>query len=141
MTSLHPPSFQRNDFSTCINSDQHYSHWSRLIFYPEILQSPENQTVFLDQSAVFTCETDGGFSGWRINGTLLQTLPPEIERDIKVSVSTTAEGSRVETLTIPARAEFNGTKIQCLVLGFGGFAESENVTLRVQGTMYSNSEC
>ena len=82
---------------------------------------------------MFTCETDGGVSGWRINGTVRQTLPPEIERDIEVSVTTTTEGSTVERLTFPGRAEYNGTKIQCLVLGFGGSAESENVTLTVQG--------
>ena len=110
------------------------------VFYPEILRSPENQIVFLDQSAEFTYETDGGFSGWKINGTLLQDLPPEIRSDLDVSVSSTTEGSTVETLTIPARAEYNGTNIQCLVLGFGGSAESENVTLTVQG-IYSNSEC
>ena len=90
---------------------------------------------------MFTCETVGGFSGWRINGTVLQDLPPDIERDIEISESNTAEGSTVETLTIPARAEYNGTKVQCLVLRFGGgSAESENVTLTVQG-IYSSSEC
>ena len=100
----------------------------------EILQSPKDHTVFQEQVAGFTCETDGGLSGWRINGTVLQELPPEIHDDLDVSVSTTAEGSRVEILTIPARAEYNGTKIQCLVLKIGGHsAESENVTLTVQG--------
>ena len=104
-----------------------------------IIETPENQTAFLRQSAVFTCETDGGLSGWRVNETLLQDLPPEIHSDLDVSVSTTAEGSTVETLTIPARSEYNGTRVQCLVLGFGGSAESESVTLRVQGTV--TEEC
>ena len=111
------------------------------MFSPEVLQSPENQIVFLNQSAEFTCETDGGLSGWRINGTVLQELPPEIENDIEVSYSTTAEGSTVENLTIPARAEYNGTNIQCLVLKIGGHsAESENVTLTVQGMCSDTSE-
>ena len=103
------------------------------IFYPEILRSPENQTAFLDQSAEFTCETDGGLPGWRINGTVLQDLPPEIHNDLDVS-STTPEDTTVVVLTIPARAKYNGTKIQCFVLGFGGDSEeSENVKLEIQG--------
>ena len=47
----------------------------------------------------------------------------------------------MENLTIPARAEYNGTKLQCLVLKFGGgLAESENVTLTVQG-IYNSQLC
>ena len=103
--------------------------------FTEILQAPEDTTVFLDQSAEFTCETDGGISTWRINGTLLQDLPPEIHSDLDALVTNTAEGTRVERLTIPARAEYNGTRVQCLVLGFGGgSAASGNATLKVQGT-------
>ena len=101
-------------------------------FFPEILSAPNSTTVFLDQSAVFTCETDVGLPGWKINGTLLQRLPPEIERDI--SVTEIVNGSRVEVLTIPARAEYNETRVQCLVGIFGGSSdESENVTLKIQG--------
>ena len=107
---------------------------SYLIMFPEILCAPENTTVFLDQSAEFICETDGGLSGWRINRTLLQDLPPELRSDMCVSGTNTAEGSRVKVLTIPARAEYNGTRVQCLVVTFGGSSESENATLKIQGT-------
>ena len=83
---------------------------------------------------MFTCETDGGLSGWRINGTVLQNLPQEIHSDFMVSPTITPEGSTVEVLTIPARAEYNGTRVQCLVVIFGGSSEeSENVTLKIQG--------
>ena len=104
---------------------------------PEILQAPENinVTVFLGQSAVFTCETDGGLSGWRINGSLLHDLPSEILSDLDALVTSTAEGSTVESLTIPARAEYNETRVQCLVVTFGGgYSESDNATLKIQGT-------
>ena len=102
--------------------------------FPEILNASNSTTVFLDQSAVFTCETDDGFSGWRINGIRLQNLPPEIRNDVKISVINTPEGSTVETLTIPARAEYNGTTVQCLVVTVGGSSdESENATLKIQG--------
>ncbi|CAI8006821.1 hypothetical protein GBAR_LOCUS4919, partial [Geodia barretti] len=46
------------------------------------------------------------------------------------------EGTRLENLTIPARAKYNGTRVSCLVLILGGpFDESANVTLRIQGTL------
>ena len=71
---------------------------------------------------------------WRVNGTILQSLPPEIRNDVVVSPTNTPEGSVVEELTIPARAEYNGTRVQCVVLRFGGSSdESENATLRIQG--------
>ena len=85
---------------------------------------------------MFTCETVGGLTGWRVNGIILQSLPPEIRSDVVVSETNTPEGTRVEELTIPARAEYNGTRVQCLVLGFGGSSdESENATLRIQGNI------
>ena len=105
-----------------------------VILPPEILQAPESTVVFLNQSAVFTCETVGGLTIWRVNGISLRNLPPEIHNDLVVSPTNTDEGTRVEELTIPARAEYNGTRFQCLVLGFGGSSdESENATLMIQG--------
>ncbi len=84
-----------------------------------ILQSPENWTAFRDQSAEFTCETDGSTSGWNTNGSLWQTLPPDMEVDIKITRSTTFEDSSVETLTIPARAEYNQGLIEPLKVARG----------------------
>ena len=106
-------------------------------FLSEILQAPESTVVFLDQSAVFTCETVGGdVTTWRVNGILLESLPPEILSDVDVSQTSTPEGTVVEELTIPARAEYNGTRVQCLVGIFGGSTdESENATLRIQGNI------
>ena len=85
---------------------------------------------------MFTCETRGDISAWRLNGTTLQNLPSEIESKLMVSGTNTAN-SRVENLTIPARAEYNGTRVQCLVLNIDGFSkESDNVLLKIQGNMY-----
>ena len=104
-------------------------------FLPEVLHAPRNQTVFLNQLAVFTCETDGSISGWRVNGTILQALPPAIEMDLEIFGDNTAEGTRLETLTIPAKAEYNGTIVSCFAQELGGlFTESANVTLRFQGS-------
>ena len=82
---------------------------------------------------MFECETDNGFPGWKVNGTLLQDLSPEVRRDFVILETNTDIGSTVEQLMIPGRAEYNGTKIQCLSVGFGISAESEIVSLEIQG--------
>ena len=99
----------------------------------EILVAPESRVVFLDQSAVFTCETVGGILGWVVNGTLRDFHSEEICNDLIISEISTEGGSKLETLTIPARAEYNGTRVQCAVLTFGGSDQSENATLIIQG--------
>ena len=103
------------------------------MFVSEILGAPESRVVFLDQSAVFTCETVGGILAWIVNGTQRDVHPPEIRRDLVVSETITDDGTILETLTIPARAEYNGTRVQCAVFTFGGSDQSENATLRIQG--------
>jgi hypothetical protein len=101
-----------------------------------IIKAPNDTTVFLKQSAVFTCETDGGLSGWSLNGTILEDLSPEIHGDLKVSRLNTAQGSRVENLTIPARAEYNGTRFQCLVVALSHpTLHSESALLKIQGPL------
>ena len=97
---------------------------------PEILQAPGSIVVFLDQSAVFTCETVGGTPSWAVNGTQRELFDPEIRRDLMIS-ETIDDG--VETLTIPARAEYNGTRVQCLVFSLSGSDQSENATLIIKG--------
>ena len=104
-----------------------------LTFVSEILVAPESRVVFLNQSVVFTCETVGGTLSWVFNGTLRDVHSEEIYNDLIISEIPTEGGSKLETLTIPARAEYNGTRIMCAVFTFGGSAQSENVTLTIQG--------
>ena len=60
---------------------------------------------------MFTCETVGGTLAWIVNGTQREVHPPEIRRDLIVSETVTDGGTTQETLTIPARAEYNGTRV------------------------------
>ncbi|CAI8007712.1 hypothetical protein GBAR_LOCUS5345 [Geodia barretti] len=100
----------------------------------EISHSPESTTIFLNQSAVFTCMTRGGVTLWRVNGTQRELLLP-ILRDLVVS-ETTSEGVVMQTLTIPARAQYNGTRVQCVSAIVGvSLVESDNVTLTIQGQL------
>ena len=70
-----------------------------------------------------------------IDGVLLEELEqssPEILADILTGTNI-SEGMTVETLTILAKAQYNGTRVQCGVLTFGGSVQSENATLKIQG--------
>ena len=102
--------------------------------HAEILHAPESTVVFLDQSAVFTCETVGGILSWVVNGTQREVIAPEIRRDLLISESVNDGGRTEEELTIPARAKYNGTRGQCLVFPLSGSDQSENATLLIQGT-------
>ena len=82
---------------------------------------------------MFTCETRGAFSGFLVNGTEPDLIPPEIRRDLDISESLTAEATTVQTLTLQARSDYNGTVFQCVALTLSGSAGSENVTLHIQG--------
>ncbi|CAI8043109.1 hypothetical protein GBAR_LOCUS23920 [Geodia barretti] len=103
-------------------------------FAQEILHAPESTTVFLNKPAVFTCETGGGDTLWLVNGTQLGLLP-DIRSDLVLSEEiTTPEGSSVQNLTIPARPQYNGTRVQCASVIFRGpVVESDNATLTIQG--------
>ena len=59
----------------------------------EILQPPENNTLFLDQTAEFMCEIDSDTLVWKINGTERSNIPPEIRNDLVVRETITSEGS------------------------------------------------
>ena len=82
---------------------------------------------------MFTCETVGGTLAWIVNGTQQEVHPPEIRRDLIVSEIDIAGGITAGTLTIPARAKYNETRVQCAVFTFDGSAQSENATMNIQG--------
>ena len=103
--------------------------------YIEILEAPKNTTVFLNQTAVFRCEVTGGHVSWNVNGkpTTEQTSIPR--DDLKVHFDDSENGNPLVIMTITARAEYNGTTVQCVVNG--GFSDrSKNASLRIQGESY-----
>ena len=61
-------------------------------------------------------------------------LSPQLHRDIRISSE--IEGRNPQyTLTIKAKAEYNGTTVQCLING--GFSDqSDNVSLIIQGKKF-----
>ena len=83
---------------------------------------------------MFTCVSRGAdYTFWRVNGTAYNDHPPELRDDLDTDQETIG-GNEVYTLTIPGRAEYNGTEVQCVAGDVGGGSiESVNVTLKVQG--------
>ena len=91
--------------------------------------------MFTESVAEFICETRNAPSfGWRVNGTFLSQLDPSLRADLDTGQETVGDIEQY-TLTIIARAEYNGTVIQCVAAVPGGdFRESGNATLMIQGT-------
>ena len=137
ISSLFNPSLAQGiEIALCVNGVSIYA-LCNCTLDSEIVDNPDNNTAFLDQSAVFTCETDGGISTWRINRTLSGDLSPAVHNDLEFSYTNTVEGTTLLTLTIPARAEYNNTRVQCVTGTFGGpVVESETAILNVQGMTY-----
>ena len=102
---------------------------------PEILQPPRNITVFPDQIARFTCEVTGGHATWAVNGkSIFDIVPTPLYGDLDTSFTFSEDGNPLLILTITARAEYNGTTVQCWI--YGGFSgQSEIASLRVQGRL------
>ena len=78
----------------------------------EVVEPPSDTTVFLDHTAVFLCGTRGSVYGyWIVNGTAHNDLPLAIRDDLEEDQYQVGD-IEVYTLTIPGRAEYNGTVIQ-----------------------------
>ena len=96
---------------------------------------PESLVVFTESEAEFICRTRNAPSfGWRVNGAFLSQLDPSLRADLDTDQETIGDIDR-HTLTITARAEYNGTVVQGVASVPGGdFRESGNATLTIQGT-------
>ena len=100
------------------------------MFSVVILEHPSDKTVFLDDSAFFSCFTRGGSSTyWKLNGTDYDDLPSEIRDDLATSNGSTSLSDFID-LTIIARAEYNETRVQCVV---EDSIISDAATLYIQG--------
>ena len=98
-----------------------------------IVESPNNTTVILHDEAVFLCLTRGGTTHWRVNVT---DLPSELYPDL-VTSNTSLSGLDIFSLAIPGRAEYNGSRVQCVTEDESDSVESLIATLQIQGSKYS----
>ena len=83
---------------------------------------------------MFTCVTHGAptYVYWRVNGLSFLHLSSEIRNDIVLTETTVGENEQF-TLTILSRAEYNGTRFQCVAGDRGIEKESKNASLNIQG--------
>ena len=102
-----------------------------------IVNHPEDNTVFLDDDAGFSCLTDVDYTAhWRLNETEYDDLPSQLQHDLIISSESTADYG-VFSLSIVARAEYNGTRVQCVVESDDGHSVvSDNATLTIQGMSF-----
>ena len=109
---------------------------SCILYTPtEIIKHPQNRVVDLHKTATFTCETNGGdVTLWKVNGE--SVIPSEMVNDV-VSDRERVGDNIVLTLSITAKAKYNGTTIQCVTTDFGGHpVESEIVTLTIRDIIH-----
>ena len=68
------------------------------------------------ERAHFYCITNGNSIFWRVDGTNLDDLPSGTLKDEVVlgESNLNSEGDRLFTLSIPGRAIYNGTEVQCV---------------------------
>ena len=109
-------------------------------YSPEIVTSPESVVVFTDSAAEFMCGTrNAPFFTWRVNGTFFSQLDPSLRADLDTDQETVGD-NELYTLTIPARAEYNGTVVQGVASVPGGeFRKSRSATLTIQGISEANT--
>ena len=112
------------------------------VFSVVILEHPSDKTVFLNDSAFFSCFTRGGSSTyWKLNGTDYDDLPSEIRDDLAISMGSTLLSDFID-LTITARAKYNETRVQCGVENDdGGSVKVSNTgNVYIQGIYYVNTQ-
>ena len=101
-----------------------------------IQSPPDDRTVFLNEDAVFSCLTEvDSTAHWKLNETDYDDLPSQLQHDLVISSESAAQFG-VFSLTISARAEYNGTRVQCVAESDDGHSVvSDTATLTIQGML------
>ena len=104
---------------------------------------PTDRTVFLDdgKGAFFSCQMrDSSSFHWRLNGTDYNDLTSDVQDDLVIDSSSSAL-SETLNLLLPARTEYNETRVQCVAeSNDGDSVVSNNATLYIQGKLTLNTK-
>ena len=103
------------------------------------MNHPTDRTVFLDDDAFFSCVTrDSSSSYWRLNGIDYNDLSSDVQDDLVIDSSSSAL-SEILNLLLPAKTEYNETRVQCVAENNDGDSVvSNNATLYIQGILMLN---
>ena len=98
---------------------------------------PVSQEVPVGTEAVFRCQhSTAHYIGWRVNGSFVgRNSPP----DITPGTTRDEDGNLVDTLTIVARLEYNGTIVVCVAQFDDGTPDETSeppAILLIQGINY-----
>ena len=106
-----------------------------------IVTPPGDRTVFLNDDAVFSCLTDVDYTAhWRLNETDYDDLPSQLQHDLVIRSESISNIFGVYSITIRARAEYNGTRVQCVAESDDGHSVvSDTATITIQGINNRNT--
>ena len=102
---------------------------------------PTDRTVFLGDEAFFSCRMqDTSSSHWRLNGTDYNDLPSDVRDDVVTSSGSSGLAGTIDMI-ITARAEYNETRVQCVIEIDGDSVKVSNTgTLYIQGRLMLNTK-
>ena len=91
----------------------------------------------IGEEAVFRCQNIRAvFVFWKFNGSMVTQNPPP---DITPATTRDENNRLVNTLTIVARSEFNGTQVECgAILQNGSTILTPSVELLIAGSLANN---
>lgn len=100
------------------------------LLYVGFTEVPSSQVVYIGEEAVFRCRHPNAYVvGWNVNGSGIGQTP---SLDITPGTDRDDNGTLVNTLTIIARPQYNGTVVECVAIFIDGTSEelSQPVVLR-----------
>jgi hypothetical protein len=99
-------------------------------------KEPTTQEVIPGAEAVFRCQYPAASDiRWRVNGSLVGRSPPP---DITPGIIRDDNGNLVDTLTIAARPEYNGTEVVCVAKFIDGTQAMNSSMALLLGTKLMN---
>lgn len=79
-----------------------------------------SHVVFMNENSIsFTCEAnDFQYTPtWKLNGTLYSSLSSNLIDELSVNGMTVGSNTYRTILRIPAKLAYNGTEVQCYIIG------------------------
>ena len=113
--------FSKSSTGRALHDKKYVSHADSTITSSDFAESPSSVTIEVEngveRDAVFRCRHQGrdAVISWLMNGSSSRLYPGAVDSFIRDS-----NGTRVDTLTIPAIPEYNGTEVVCVANLFDG---------------------
>ena len=101
--------------------------WPVVGWGQEIIEHPQNVTVCVGESALFTSKARGGVSSWLLNGTITEALPKDIFDILTIgAVDLDDDGNTILKMTMPS--SLAGIKVQSRVTNLNNDLTKKSAT-------------